>query len=80
MKCSTTRANVWHERAGPTSRRGPGDEIGTPGFVTPADVAHAATLADKGKVFSPAPEFGSIWPQEGWGGASTRSARYSPPA
>jgi kynurenine formamidase len=49
-------------------RWGPHDEIGTLNYVTPADVAHAAALAKKGKVFSLALDFGASGPQEGWGG------------
>lgn len=49
-------------------RWGPDDEIGTLNYITPADVARAAALAKKGKVFSLGLEFGSTGPQEGWGG------------
>lgn len=56
------------ERVKNWGRWGPDDEIGTLNLVTPQDVAHAATLARRGKVFSLALEFGSTGPQEGWGG------------
>src|SRR5215469_8465910 len=49
-------------------RWGPGDEIGTLNNVSPKDIAEAARLIRKGKVFSLALNFDNHGPQNGlWG-------------
>jgi len=63
-----TPVEPWREIAARVSnwgRWGTADEKGTLNFITPAVVAHAATLAHNGKVFAMAIPFDETGPQDG---------------
>ncbi len=63
-----TPVEPWREIAARVSnwgRWGTADEKGTLNFITPAVVAHAATLAHSGKVFAMAIPFDETGPQDG---------------